>query len=148
MLMSKQRSLPPVASYGLGSLLFIAAKRWVVTVDDRLAPLALSATKYTLLCAIDAAPKDAPLTQRMIADMTSYDVMLVSTLISKLEHDGIVERGQHPTDVRAHAIMLTDKGASVLKKAHKQVEKAERAFFADSSAPEKIRKMLSPLVLP
>jgi len=139
---------PPVVAYGMGTLLSLAAKRWASIVDDRLAGLELSATKYAVLCAVEAAPAQVVVSQRMVADMTMYDVMLVSSVISKLVQDGLVLRDQHPSDQRTHIIRLSDKGASTLKKAHKHVSKVDRDFFAESSAPEKVRKMLSPLLTP
>lgn len=146
--MSKRRAVPPVDDYGIGTLLALSAKRWSSIVDVRLDAFGLSATKYAVLCAIDASKEGTILSQRMIADMTGYDVMLVSSIITKLQQDGLVDRMQHPTDVRAHSIALSQQGASVLKKAHKQVAKVDRDFFADSAAPEKIRKVLSPTLKP
>jgi MarR family transcriptional regulator for hemolysin len=50
------------------------------------------------------------MTQADIAERCKKDAPTVTGVIDRLERDGFVERSKHPTDRRAHFVILTEKG--------------------------------------
>ena len=50
------------------------------------------------------------LTQSEIAARCNKDAPTVTGMIDRMEREGLVSRSEHPTDRRAHIILLADKG--------------------------------------
>ncbi|HET7153042.1 MAG TPA: MarR family transcriptional regulator [Candidatus Kapabacteria bacterium] len=50
------------------------------------------------------------MTQADLAERSKKDAPTVTGVIDRLERDGFVERSKHPTDRRAHSVVLTEKG--------------------------------------
>ncbi|HZV12538.1 MAG TPA: MarR family transcriptional regulator [Candidatus Kapabacteria bacterium] len=50
------------------------------------------------------------MTQAELAERCKKDAPTVTGVIDRLERDGFVERSKHPTDRRAHFVVLTEKG--------------------------------------
>lgn len=51
-----------------------------------------------------------PATMRALADRLRYDASNLTTLVDRLERDGLVERRPHPTDRRVTEVLLTADG--------------------------------------
>jgi DNA-binding MarR family transcriptional regulator len=65
--------------------------------------------------------------------------------IDELEKSGLVERRPHPTDRRAHALHVTDKGRETLARGRKLARHAQEELLAPLSARE--REQLHDLLL-
>ncbi|MDO8209097.1 MarR family winged helix-turn-helix transcriptional regulator [Conexibacter sp. CPCC 206217] len=53
---------------------------------------------------------DETVTMRALADRLRYDASNLTTLVDRLEREGLVERHAHPTDRRVTGVRLTAKG--------------------------------------
>ena len=69
------------------------------------------------------------MTQAKLADTLEIDVMMTSVVSRSLLEKGLVDRLPHPKDTRAHQLILTDKGASLLKDAVRAIDSFENGFF-------------------
>jgi len=74
--------------------------------------------------------------------------MFVSIAVRKLSEMGLVVRTPHHNDARAVSLSLSEKGASVLKKANKALARLEKSFLAKTVSSEKLHKALAPLIIP
>ena len=78
--------------------------KWQAAVDRAVAPLGLTHTQYSLVASLRGMVRTGVYpSQRELADHTGLDPIFVSKLIRTLEHNGLVERSQHPADSRAIA---------------------------------------------
>jgi DNA-binding MarR family transcriptional regulator len=58
-------------------------------------------------------------------------------LIDDLEHRGLVERRQHPSDRRAHAIYLTPAARELLPRANRIADEQEAALLSEMDASDR-----------
>jgi DNA-binding MarR family transcriptional regulator len=103
--------------------------------------VALSALAYL-------GTKDAVVTQVDVARIAQMDVMTVSQVVRRLEAGGYLQRQQHPTDTRAYALTLLEKGQKVLRTAVPAVESVDDEVFGQLGAREENLRDLLIALLP
>jgi DNA-binding MarR family transcriptional regulator len=101
-----------------GYLLWRVTTKLRAAVDRLLAPLGVSHAQYTLLASLYGFSYTGALpSQRELADWTGLEPIFVSKLARALEHDGLIERAEHPADPRAVQLRLTSHGTDVARRA-------------------------------
>jgi DNA-binding MarR family transcriptional regulator len=116
----------------------VAAKQF----GSRLEGLGLTTRMWGALNVLDA---EGSITQQQLGKCTGIDPSSMVSTIDDLEAGGLVERRQHPSDRRAHALHLTDEGRATLTRGRQLARKAQEDLFEPLSADE--RKVLHDLLL-
>jgi DNA-binding MarR family transcriptional regulator len=121
----------PTENPTVGYLLWRLSTRLRAAVDRALVPLGLTHAQYTLLASLYGYSYfGAKPSQRDLSDWTGLEPIFVSKLARALEHAGLLERGDHPTDSRAFQLRLTDDGVAVAERAIAIVEAFQEEFTA------------------
>jgi len=130
----------------MGFLLNRGAQRVRETYQAALEPLGIDGKEYGILLVLSGK---GSISQHEIGKCTHIDRTTMVALIDDLEQKGLVERQEHPTDRRSHALVLTAKGKDLLPKAHKLSETAEKKFLSGLSAHEQkeVVQLLRKLIL-
>jgi DNA-binding MarR family transcriptional regulator len=76
------------------------------------------------------------ITQSELGNWAHIDRTTIVALIDDLEKAGFVERKEHPTDRRSHAIYLTVKGKELMPQIEKIVKDSEQEFLEPLAAQE------------
>lgn len=119
----------PTENPTVGYLLWRLTTRLRAGVDRALAPLGLTHAQYTLLASLYGySHSGAQPSQRELSDWTGLEPIFVSKLARALEHTGLLERADHPTDSRAFQLRLTDHGAVVAEQAVAIVQRFQEEF--------------------
>lgn len=144
----------PTAELGLseclldrtGFLLNKAAHRIKEAYEERLGPLGLAGKHYGVLSVLE---ERGSITQHEIGKCVYVDRTTMVGIIDDLEKKGLVERKEHPTDRRSHAVYLTGKGKEALSKAHHLASSVDKRFLGCLSAKEQkeLRQILRKLVV-
>ncbi|MDG0794279.1 MarR family transcriptional regulator [Cohnella ginsengisoli] len=117
-----------------GFLLWQTTNMWQREMRKALEPFGLTHPQFVLLFSCHFMNGQAEwagrLTQVQLAQNVRMDVNVTSQVLRKLEQQGFVRRGPHPTDTRAHAIAATPAGSELANRAVQAVEAADRAFFS------------------
>ncbi len=129
-----------------GFLLNKSAYRFKEAYEERLGPLGLAAKHYGTLSVLE---ERGSITQQEIGKCIYVDRTTMVGILDDLEKSGFVERKEHPTDRRSHAVYLTAKGKEVLSKAHHLAAAVEKQFLECLSAKEQkeLRGLLRKLVV-
>jgi DNA-binding MarR family transcriptional regulator len=121
----------PTENPTVGYLLWRLTTRLRAAVDRALAPLGLTHAQYTVLASLYGyAHSGAKPSQRELSDWTGLEPIFVSKLARALEHAGLLERAEHPTDSRAFQLRLTDHGTQVARRAIAIVHAFQEEFTA------------------
>jgi DNA-binding MarR family transcriptional regulator len=117
-----------------GFLLNKAAIKIKDTYEEQLKPIGLPTAKhYGVLTVLE---ERGSITQQEIGKCVSIDRTTMVNLLDDLEKLGFVERKEHPTDRRSHAVYLTAKGKDVLSKGHRISLTIDKQFLECLSAKE------------
>jgi DNA-binding MarR family transcriptional regulator len=116
----------------------VAAKQF----SERLEELGLNTRMWGSLNVLEA---EGAITQHALGKCTGIDPSSMVSTIDELEDQGLVERQRHPTDRRAHALHITDKGRETLVRGRQLARGAQNDLLAPLSADE--RKQLHELLL-
>jgi DNA-binding MarR family transcriptional regulator len=108
----------------------------------RLEELGLNTRMWGALNVLDA---EGAVTQHMLGKSTGIDPSSMVSTIDELERNGLVERRRHPTDRRAHALHITEKGHETLARGRQLARRAQEDLLAPLDADE--RKQLHELLL-
>ena len=129
-----------------GFLLNKSAIRIKEAYEERLAPLRLAGKHFGVLLVLE---EKGSITQHEIGKCVYVDRTTIVGIIDDLEKSGMVERKEHPTDRRSHAVYLTAKGKEALAKAHHLVSAVDKQFFSGLSAKEEkeLMRILRKLVV-
>ncbi|TSD97288.1 MarR family transcriptional regulator [Skermania sp. ID1734] len=113
-----------------GLLLWQVTNRWQAAQRAALAPLDLTHVQFVLLASLTwLVGAGGTISQRELADHAATDPMMTSQVLRTLEHKGLLQRREHPTDRRAKALVPTDEGVAVANRAIAVVEACDREFF-------------------
>ena len=144
----------PAAELGLsecllgrtGFLLNKAAHRIKESYEEHLGPLGLAGKHYGVLSVLE---ERGSITQHEIGKCVYVDRTTMVGIIDDLEKKGLVERKEHPTDRRSHAVYLTAKGKETLGKAHHLASSVDKQFSETLSVKEQkeLRQILRKLVV-
>ena len=116
----------------------VAAKQFGL----RLEQLGLTTRMWGALNVLDA---EGTITQQKLGKATGIDPSSMVATIDDLEAAGLVERRQHPSDRRAHALHITDQGLETLTRGRELARRAQEDLLAPLTAEE--RKQLHGLLL-
>lgn len=116
----------------------VAAKQF----SARLEELGLTTRMWGALNVLDA---EGAITQQTLGKCTGIDPSSMVSTIDDLEAAGLVERHQHPSDRRAHALYVTDEGRAVLARGRQLARQAQEDLLTPLAADE--RKQLHDLLL-
>ncbi|MDR3478619.1 MAG: MarR family winged helix-turn-helix transcriptional regulator [Gammaproteobacteria bacterium] len=115
-----------------GFLLWQLTNQWQRQQRQALAKLGLTHPQFVVLAGVlwlSSLP-DNVVTQKQVCELTKIDKMSMSDLTAILLKKKMLKRLSHAEDGRAHALMLTDKGRSVVLKAIPVVEGIDANFFS------------------
>jgi DNA-binding MarR family transcriptional regulator len=129
-----------------GFLLAKAAQRVRDAYDSSLAETGMNARHAGVMAILG---EKGTISQSEIGSCTYIDRTTVVAVIDDLEKLGYVERKEHPTDRRSHAIYLTEKGKEYLPKIDKQAMETEGKFLECLNTQEQknLIQLLRKLVL-
>jgi DNA-binding MarR family transcriptional regulator len=90
---------------------------------------------------------EGPMTQRALGKLLRVDPTTMVWLIDHLEKKGLVRRGEHPQDRRAHLVELAPAGKKVFHQAAKRLDELEDEFLAPLSKSERetLKRLLAKL---
>ncbi len=128
MTQSRDRADGP-KSGGAGAALWRAANLWRRHQRTALRGAGLTPSQFLLLQGLAERSARQAVTQAALAQHCGADVMMTSQLVRALHRKGLLRRAPHPTDSRAIALGLTDRGRRCLAQALPAVAAAEHAFF-------------------
>ena len=144
--MSEQRPGPPGLPGALmrhtGFLIsrmgMVAQKRF----SERLESLGLNTRMWGALNVLAA---EGAMTQHALGRCVGIDPSSMVATIDDLEASGLVERRRHPSDRRAHALHVTDRGQETLARGRALAKEAQDDLLAPLTAPE--RKQLHEMLV-
>jgi len=116
-----------------GFLLNKAAQRVREVYEETLKPTGLTAKHAGVLMILE---ERGTLSQNELGKCAYIDRTTVVGLMDDLEKMGLVERKEHPTDRRSHAIFLTPRGKELLPVIDKHAVAMERKFLGCLNAQE------------
>jgi MarR family transcriptional regulator, transcriptional regulator for hemolysin len=122
-----------------------AGRTQFARLEEALKAVGLSAAKYKVLSQIAKSKEPVPL--RLLAEEQQCVASNVTTLVDRLEADGLVRRVDDPADRRSKRAELTSLGEEKAEAGAKVVAEVEAAF-ADSLGPTErlaLAKVLSSL---
>jgi len=130
----------------VGFLLNKGAQRVREVYEEILKPMGLTGRHAGILLILEEM---GTITQQEIGKCTRIDRTTMVDMVDDLERLGLVERQEHPTDRRSHAIFLTPKCREVLPSIERLCQEAESQFLDCLTPKEKkdLIQILRKLVL-
>ncbi|MFG2004931.1 MarR family winged helix-turn-helix transcriptional regulator [Spirillospora sp. NPDC048911] len=104
--------------------------------EQRLRPLGLAASHYTLLISVHSEPG---LTGAELARRLNVTPQAIASLVARLEGRGQVERREHPRHRHVQELHLTDAGRETLRAADKVIAGIEQQITAGVGRQESTR---------
>ncbi|WP_105971155.1 MarR family winged helix-turn-helix transcriptional regulator [Streptomyces geranii] len=104
--------------------------------EQRLRPLGLAASHYTLLISVHSEPG---LAGAELARRLNVTPQAVASLVSRLEGRGQLERREHPRHRHVQELHLTDAGREVLRAADHVIADIERLIIDDLGSDDTTR---------
>jgi DNA-binding MarR family transcriptional regulator len=132
------RALIKHTGFLLARMGHVASKQFGLRLDQ----LGLTTRMWGALNVLDA---EGAITQQKLGKCTGIDPSSMVSTIDDLEAGGLVERRQHPSDRRAHALHITELGRTTLKQGRELARRAQEDLLAPLSAEE--RKQLHDLLV-
>lgn len=126
-------------------MLLDAGRAQFARLEEALKSVGLSAAKYKVLSQIAKSKEPVPL--RLLAEEQQCVASNVTTLVDRLESDGLVRRVDDPADRRSKRAELTELGKQKAEAGARVVAEVEAAF-AESLGPTErlaLAKVLSSL---
>ena len=126
-------------------MLLDAGRAQFARLEEALKSVGLSAAKYKVLSQIAKSKEPVPL--RLLAEEQQCVASNVTTLVDRLETDGLVRRVDDPADRRSKRAELTELGKEKAEDGARVVAEVESAF-AESLGPTErlaLAKVLSSL---
>ena len=126
-------------------MLLDAGRTQFARLEEALKAVGLSAAKYKVLSQIAKSKEPVPL--RLLAEEQQCVASNVTTLVDRLESDGLVRRVDDPADRRSKRAELTELGKEKAQAGARVVAEVEAAF-AESLGPTErlaLAKVLSSL---
>ena len=126
-------------------MLLDASRIQFARLEEALKSVGLSAAKYKVLSQIAKSREPVPL--RLLAEEQQCVASNVTTLIDRLETDGLVRRVDDPADRRSKRAELTDLGREKAEEGARVVADVERSFAESLDPTERLAlaKVLSSL---
>jgi DNA-binding MarR family transcriptional regulator len=132
------RALAKHTGFLLSKMGTVAQRRFTA----RIATLGLNVRMWGALNVLDA---EGAMSQHQLGRCVGIDPSSMVSTIDELEAAGLVERHRHPSDRRAHALHVTDRGRETLAAGRKLARAAQDELLAPLDAAE--REQLHALLL-
>ena len=117
-----------------GFLFWQLSTLWQRKIKEVLTPFNLTHTQYVILAVIEDLQETVDdINQKLISDISTIDVMTVSSTIRLLERKKLIKRKPSKTDTRAYSIFNSKMGSNILVKAVSEVESVDKMFFTDDT---------------
>ena len=113
-------------------MLLDAARGQIARLEEALKLVGLSAAKYKVLSQIAKSKEPVPL--RLLAEEQQCVASNVTTLVDRLEADGLVRRVDDPADRRSKRAELTELGKEKAEEGARVVADVERSFAGSSTS--------------
>ena len=126
-------------------MLLDAARGQLARLEEALKEVGLSAAKYKVLSQIAKSKEPVPL--RLLAEEQQCVASNMTTLMDRLESDGLVRRVDDPADRRSKRAELTELGREKADEGARVVADVERSFAESLDPTERLAlaKVLSSL---
>ena len=126
-------------------MLLDAGRAQFARLEEALKSVGLSAAKYKVLSQIAKSKEPVPL--RLLAEEQQCVASNVTTLVDRLETDGLVRRVDDPADRRSKRAELTELGKEKAEDGARVVAEVEAAFAESLDPTERLAlaKVLSSL---
>ena len=126
-------------------MLLDAGRAQFARLEEALKAVGLSAAKYKVLSQIAKSKEPVPL--RLLAEEQQCVASNVTTLVDRLETDGLVRRVDDPADRRSKRAELTELGKEKAEDGARVVAEVEAAFAESLDPTERLAlaKVLSSL---
>jgi DNA-binding MarR family transcriptional regulator len=124
------RALMRHTGFLINRIAITARKRFAAQMES----IGLNLRQWGVLNVLDA---EGALTQQALGRCVGIDPSSMVSTIDELEEAGLVERRRHPSDRRAHALHLTDKGRATLKTGRRLARAAQNELLAPLSQAER-----------
>jgi len=126
-------------------MLLDAGRAQFARLEEALKSVGLSAAKYKVLSQIAKSNEPVPL--RLLAEEQQCVASNVTTLVDRLESDGLVRRVDDPADRRSKRAELTELGKEKAEDGARVVAEVEAAFAESLDPTERLAlaKVLSSL---
>lgn len=106
-----------------------AARAWRSRMDARLRPLGLSSAMWAVMACL--ARKNAPLTQRELAQAIGVEGPTLVRLLDRLEEGGWAKRVADPEDRRVKRVELTEKVRPCFEEVRRTDDAVRRELLRD-----------------
>ncbi len=126
-------------SESIGFSIWNTTNLWQRKIKEKLDPHGITHVQFLLLNTLASLNKDADraITQRMVAQHSGCDKMMVSKVLRTLEEKKLILRKDHASDTRSKSLLITTKGMELLKQASPAFLQAEVLFFESLGKKEK-----------
>ena len=141
-------SSPPALPRGLrdrfGYLLNRPAFLFRKKAQDILKPMGLIPPHFAVIATLQS---EGPQTQRALGALLRVDPTTMVWIIDHLEKAGLVRRGRHPKDRRAHLVELSAAGKAAFERASTRLRAMEEDFLAPLTKSERdeLKRLLTKL---
>ena len=137
-------ALPGGLANRIGYLLNRPAYLFREKAQEILKPLGLVPPHFGVLATLSS---EGSQTQRALGSLLRVDPTTMVWIIDHLEKAGLVQRGRHPKDRRAHLVELSPAGRKVYERASKHLGELEEEFLAPLTKTERVelRRLLTKL---
>jgi len=120
-----------------GFLLWKVSNAWQRRQRAALQPLGITHSQFVVLAVATWFGVAETLTQARLSTLSGVDPMTTSQIVRTLEAGGLLERDEHPGDIRAKSIAVTAEGGAKAREALAVVEQVDTEFFARVSGCER-----------
>ena len=117
-------------------MLLDAGRAQLGRLEEALKSIGVSGAKYHVLSQLKEAGEPIPL--RTLAEKQQCVASNITTLLDRLEADGLVRRVDDPTDRRGKRAMLTSLGEEKAREGDEAVAKVQEEFAASLDPTERL----------
>lgn len=117
-------------------MLLDAGRAQLERLEEALKSVGLSGAKYYVLSHLEEAGEPIPL--RTLAEKQQCVASNITTLVDRLEADGLVRRVDDPVDRRSKRAMLTPLGEEKAREGTEVVAKVQEEFAASLDPTERL----------
>jgi DNA-binding MarR family transcriptional regulator len=131
----KKPAAPAQRTYPLGHGSFgfksvHVAQRWQRRLEKALEPVGLTHLQFILLATIDWLQRAGEVpSQARLANLTLFDRVMISKVLTLLAQKGLIMRDAHPTVAKAKRVDLTSAGRQALARARPLWAETEARYF-------------------
>lgn len=115
-------------------MLWLASNAWQRAMRKALEPWNLTHVQFAVLSCLEREASDTVcITQVEVARWIDIDENMNSQVMRSLEQRALIERREHPSDRRAHRLVITQEGREIALAARAVVIEIKEQFFSSLS---------------